>query len=62
MSVANVITSRGVADGRLSNHGYGSLQPVADNTTEEGREANRRVEIAIYANEKMKMAAENGRL
>jgi outer membrane protein OmpA-like peptidoglycan-associated protein len=60
--VASVITSRGVADGRLSTHGYGSSQPVADNTTEAGRQANRRVEMAIYANEKMKKAAEKGTL
>ncbi|WP_231590792.1 OmpA family protein [Hymenobacter terrenus] len=57
-SVANVITARGVAAGRIRADGYGSSQPVADNTTEAGRQANRRVEIAIYANEKMKKAAD----
>jgi hypothetical protein len=35
---------------------------VGDNATEEGRQANRRVELAIYANEKMKKAAEKGTL
>lgn len=28
---------------------YGEEQPVADTTTKAGREANRRVEVAIYA-------------
>jgi outer membrane protein OmpA-like peptidoglycan-associated protein len=47
---------------RIQTRGYGSSQPIADNTTEAGKQANRRVEIAIYANEKMKKAAEEGRL
>jgi outer membrane protein OmpA-like peptidoglycan-associated protein len=61
-SVANVIITRGVMADRISTQGYGSSQPVGDNTTEEGRQANRRVELAIYANEKMKKAAEKGTL
>ena len=40
----------------------GEKTPIADNTTAEGKQANRRVEVAIYANEKMKKAAEEGRL
>jgi len=31
-------------------HGYGTLNPVAENTTREGREQNRRVEVKILVN------------
>jgi OmpA-OmpF porin, OOP family len=31
-------------------HGYGTLHPVADNTTKEGRQENRRVEVKILVN------------
>ncbi|SHI63161.1 Outer membrane protein OmpA [Hymenobacter daecheongensis DSM 21074] len=61
-AVANYTTSQGVDASRVTATGYGSTQPVADNTTVEGKQANRRVEVAIYANEKMKKAAEQGRL
>ena len=61
-AVANYTVSQGVDASRITTQGYGSSQPIADNTTEAGKQANRRVEIAIFANDKMKKAAENGTL
>ncbi|SHI63122.1 Outer membrane protein OmpA [Hymenobacter daecheongensis DSM 21074] len=59
-AVANYAQGQGVDASRFTVTGYGSKQPVADNSTEAGRIANRRVEVAIYANEKLKKAAEKG--
>ena len=61
-SVTDHLQAQGVAVSRITTEGYGSKQPVADNATEAGRAENRRVEVAIYANEKMKKAAERGEL
>ena len=46
-SVANYLAGRGVQRVRIATRGFGESQPVADNTTEAGRAANRRVEIRI---------------
>jgi outer membrane protein OmpA-like peptidoglycan-associated protein len=46
-TVANYLTSRGVGAARIRSQGYGETMPVADNTTDEGRRKNRRVEIKI---------------
>ena len=61
-AVTDFLTSKGVEGSRLSVIGYGESQPVADNETAEGKQANRRVELAITANEEMIKAAENGTL
>lgn len=61
-SVSKYLLELGVVPERLSTIGYGEDQPIADNETTEGRQENRRVEVAIYANEDMKKAAEDGRL
>lgn len=57
-SVANQLTGAQVAPIRFHIMGYGEDQPVASNDTAEGRQKNRRVEIAIYANDKLKKVAE----
>ena len=41
------LVSRGVAASRIATDGQGSRQPVADNSTAQGRAANRRVEIYV---------------
>ncbi|NQD38552.1 OmpA family protein [Permianibacter sp. IMCC34836] len=46
-SVANYLRGQGVAGERLSARGYGSSMPIADNKTEAGRTANRRVELDL---------------
>jgi outer membrane protein OmpA-like peptidoglycan-associated protein len=61
-SVDNYQTSLGVAASRISTVGLGESNPVASNDTEDGRRQNRRVEVAIFANEEMKDAAKDGRL
>jgi outer membrane protein OmpA-like peptidoglycan-associated protein len=61
-SVGNLLKSRNVLPTRISTMGYGATQPVASNDTAEGRQQNRRVEIAIFANDRMKKAAQNGTL
>ena len=48
-SVTGYLGQRGVAPQRLSAQGMGQNQPVADNNTEAGRAANRRVEIYLRA-------------
>lgn len=46
-SVANYLISRGVPAARIRSQGFGETQPIADNTTADGRMKNRRVEIKI---------------
>ena len=57
-SVANYLESLQVAPTRFTTMGYGESQPIASNDTDAGRQANRRVELAIMANDKLKKVAE----
>ncbi|WP_026461512.1 OmpA family protein [Adhaeribacter aquaticus] len=59
-SVAAQLLAQGVESSRITTQGFGSSVPVADNSTEAGKQANRRVEVAIFANEKLQKAAERG--
>ena len=45
--LARYLIDQGVAPERLSIGGYGDSRPVADNSTPEGRQQNRRVEVLI---------------
>jgi outer membrane protein OmpA-like peptidoglycan-associated protein len=57
-SVSSYLASLGVQKVRLSTAGYGEMQPIALNDTPDGRQANRRVEVAIWANDKLKETAQ----
>ena len=46
-AVADYLSMQGVNKVRMATLGYGETQPIADNETESGRAANRRVEIRI---------------
>ncbi len=57
-SVANFLAGNSVMETRFTIMGYGEEQPLASNDTVDGRAQNRRVEVAIYANDKLKNTAE----
>jgi outer membrane protein OmpA-like peptidoglycan-associated protein len=61
-SVEDYLAIQGVAKTRVTATGYGEQQPLNENVTEDDRRINRRVEVAIYANKKMKKMAEKGEL
>lgn len=46
-SVRDYLVSKGIATGRLTTKGYGQTKPIGDNSTEDGRYQNRRVEFYI---------------
>ena len=46
-STRNYLTSRGVSGSRIRVEGQGSYQPIASNSTADGRARNRRVEIFV---------------
>jgi outer membrane protein OmpA-like peptidoglycan-associated protein len=57
-AVSAYLLTNNIASERLTTKGFGELMPKYDNTTDEGRARNRRVEFLITANEKMKAEAE----
>jgi len=61
-AVANYHMRLGIASSRITTIGLGEMNPIASNDTVEGRRLNRRVEVAIFANEALIQAAEKGSL
>ena len=61
-SVSNYLKMQGISGVRLTTIGHGESLPVASNDTDEGRSQNRRVEVAITANEELIEKAESGEL
>jgi outer membrane protein OmpA-like peptidoglycan-associated protein len=61
-AVSKYLASQGVASSRLSTKGYGSSQPKVPNDTKENQAKNRRVELAITANDQMVAQAQDGTL
>ena len=62
LSVSKFLADNGVLNNRMTTEGKAFDEPVADNTTAEGRALNRRVEIYITANKEMIQQAEDGTL
>ena len=61
-SVANYLRGNGIEISRLTTAGKAFDEPVADNSTANGRAKNRRVEVYITANAQMIQQAEQGTL
>lgn len=57
-AVAAYLAQLGVQSSRFSVMGYGPDQPIASNDSPEGRQQNRRVDLGIIANEKLKKIAQ----
>lgn len=53
-AVRDMLIRGGVPASRISIMGYGESDPVADNSTPEGRQSNRRVQLEIRPDEKLK--------
>ena len=49
-AVMEYLIAKGIAKERLNSKGYGEENPVADNSTEEGRAQNRRTEVKVIGN------------
>jgi outer membrane protein OmpA-like peptidoglycan-associated protein len=61
-AVSSFLVGQGVAPGRLEEAWYGSSQPKYPNDSADNRSKNRRVELAIYANEALVAQARSGSL
>jgi outer membrane protein OmpA-like peptidoglycan-associated protein len=56
-AAADYLNAQGVAGSRLRTDGRGENEPIASNDDESGRQRNRRVEVAIYADKEWREEA-----
>jgi outer membrane protein OmpA-like peptidoglycan-associated protein len=56
-SARNYLVSQGVTSVRVRTSGRGESEPIESNATVDGKQQNRRVEVAIFAGEEMRRSA-----
>ena len=56
-AASSYLATQGVSRARLRSTGRGEAEPIVSNDSEADRQKNRRVEVAIYANEQLKAQA-----
>jgi outer membrane protein OmpA-like peptidoglycan-associated protein len=61
-AVSDYLSSQGVSSSRMDIKWYGETQPKYPNTSDSNRVRNRRVELAVSANDQMKQQAQQGKL
>ena len=53
--IENYLMRKGISDARMKTKGYGERQPIASNDSDNGRQLNRRIEIALFASEELRL-------
>lgn len=61
-AVSDYLAAKGVSSNRFDIKWYGETQPKYSNDTDSSRKLNRRVEVAIMADNQMKQEAQSGKL
>ena len=59
MGAARFLAAQGLDGARIGTRGMGETEPVANNESDAGRAANRRVEVAIFASKALRQRASN---
>jgi outer membrane protein OmpA-like peptidoglycan-associated protein len=58
-AAADFLSTHGIAAARIGTAGRGATEPIATNATDSGRQQNRRIEIAIFADEAFRRQAQS---